>query len=725
MGGFFPMDALAGDAAGFPVEWAKAALIVAMICTAVVIALFGYVNYFTRRTYFRLWTVAWMFYLVYLGASFALLESPQVLLLRMVQRSCMGISALLMYWGAFRLGGHPRRQRELILGLVFIVLWSWCAMEFMDGRLWSSIPVCALLSGGSFYTAYFHLSDRHSSFGKKVLGLGFVAWGLHLLWLPVLEYSPAWTAVAYLALGAVFILIVVGMIAEYQHELSEHVYQTTFESSSDAILIVELETGRILEANAAAGEFTGEAGAESVVGRDCCEMFPELADLFHVPRALVPAVLGGQRKELHLCRADGKRLVYEAAFTLMQQSRRKVLLFTARDVTEQRQSQVALQRSKQQLELALTELRATQHQIIKQERLHALEKMARGVAHDFNNVLAKLLGFCDLLVELPADSLQSKQHLKMMRETAQTGVNAVNRLREFYRTRKPDETYDLVDLGKVIGQAAELTRPNWQNQSQADGVTISLINQVKDGLCVRGLFADLQEVFMNLIMNSVEAMPRGGTITIGAQQLPQQMQVTVQDTGVGMDLETQQRCLEPFYTTKPGGSTGLGLAIVHGIVQRHAGNIEIQSVSGQGTTVLMTLPAARSAGDRAEPQSVGPAPTARLHILVVEDEAILRDIEAQYLTVDGHTVEVAADGREALAKYDTAHFDLVLTDKAMPHMNGDALAEQIKKHPQPPPVIMATGYDDAKSPWVDVLLTKPFTQASLRRAIHLALAKPR
>jgi len=107
MGGLFPLDAFAGDAAGFPVEWAKAALIVAMVCTAVVVALFGYVNYFTRRTYFRLWTVAWMFYLVYLGASFALLESPQVFLLGMAQRSGMGISALLMYWGAFLLGGVP------------------------------------------------------------------------------------------------------------------------------------------------------------------------------------------------------------------------------------------------------------------------------------------------------------------------------------------------------------------------------------------------------------------------------------------------------------------------------------------------------------------------------------------------------------------------------------------------------------------------------------------
>lgn len=717
------MDALAGDAAAFPVEWAKAALIVTMICTAVVIALFGYVNYFTRRTYFRLWTVAWMFYLVYLGASFGLLESPEVWLLRLAQRSCMGISALLMYWGAFLLGERPRGQRELTLGLVFIVLWSWHATGLTDGRLWSTVPVYVLLGTGSFYSAFLYLSDRQSSFGKKVMGVGFIAWGAHLLWLPFLEYSLAWTAVSYLALIAVFFLIVLGMIAEYQNELSEHLYQTTFNSSSDAILIVELETGRILEANAAAGELTGGGVAESVIGRDCRTVFPELADVLHVPAAALTAAVAGQRKEFHLCRADGKRLVYEAAFALMQQSRHKVLLFTARDVTERRQSQMALQRSKQQLEVALTELRATQLHVIKQERLHALEKMARGVAHDFNNVLAKLLGFCDLLVELPSDSLQSKQHLKMMRETVQTGVSAVNRLREFYRSRKTDEIYDAVDLEKVVGQAVELTRPRWQNQSQANGVMISLKVEMSPGVCVHGLFADLQEVFANLILNAVEAMPQGGMITIAAKQLPQQVQITVQDTGVGMDSETQQRCLEPFYTTKPGGNTGLGLAIVHGIVQRHAGNIEIQSAPGRGTTVLVTLPVAVSDGHRAGVQSDNPSRPAGLHILVVEDEAVLRDIEVHYLTADGHTVEVAADGREAVAKFGAARFDLVLTDKSMPYMNGDELAAQIKQHPQAPPVIMATGYDGAGSQHVDVLLTKPFTQASLRQAIYKVFAK--
>jgi CheY-like chemotaxis protein len=350
--------------------------------------------------------------------------------------------------------------------------------------------------------------------------------------------------------------------------------------------------------------------------------------------------------------------------------------------------------------------------------------MASGVAHDFNNVLAKILGFNELLLTWP-DNLNDKdkvrKYLQMVSSSAQDAVKIVNRLREFYRHRKEGEVYQAVDLAPVIEQSIVLTQPKWKDQAMAAGITVRIELDWQEIPYVRGSFSDLREVLINLIFNAVEAMPKGGTITIATRTVDDHVTLSVTDTGLGMTDEVRQRCLEPFFSTKRQQGVGLGLAIVYGIVQRHNGSVEVRSEQDKGTTVEINLPV----HDEADSELLLPetSPQRPLNVLVVEDDPQVRDIEAEYLRGDGHAVTTAANGHEGLLRFRADQFDLVVADRAMPEMNGDQMTEAIKASSPGTPVIMVTGFADmprdnhSAKAIPDLVLRKPITQASLHEAI--------
>jgi len=194
------------------------------------------------------------------------------------------------------------------------------------------------------------------------------------------------------------------------------------------------------------------------------------------------------------------------------------------------------------------------------------------------------------------------------------------------------------------------------------------------------------------------------------------------DTGVGMSEEVRLRCLEPFFSTKSDHGTGLGLGIVYGIVRRHGGKIDIESEVGRGSTVTILLPIHK---DQVvpEPEIDEPSGKRNKRILVVEDEPLVREVISVYLGTDRHEVVTAVNGVDGLEKFNNGTFDLVLTDRAMPQMNGDQLAAAIKKIDPLKPVILLTGFGDVmlgsgeELPGVDLVLSKPFTMSQLRDAI--------
>ena len=383
-----------------------------------------------------------------------------------------------------------------------------------------------------------------------------------------------------------------------------------------------------------------------------------------------------------------------------------------------------------ELQKTLEQLKTTQQQIIQQERLHAFGTMAGGVAHDFNNALSVILGFSEIAlnqIEEDGGNREVAQHLRTIMTAALDGAAMVNRLREFYRPGGRDEPRIAVDVNALVEQAASITRPKWSAQSLGNGIAIEVTTDLHDVPTIAGDPAELREALTNLIFNAVDAMPDGGAVTLRTRAEADGVRLEVNDTGVGMPDPVRRRCLEPFFTTKGERGTGLGLAMVYGTIERHGGTLEIESEPGAGTTFRICLPkhiAASQLDEPAEQHAVDP-----LQILVVDDQPVLCEILAAYLTDDAHTVVTAGNGEEALEKLCAGAFDLVITDHVMPGISGRELAAAVKDHSPETVVFLLTGFADpdgqldhgfAADSAVDHVLAKPLSQIELRKAITRA-----
>jgi signal transduction histidine kinase len=384
------------------------------------------------------------------------------------------------------------------------------------------------------------------------------------------------------------------------------------------------------------------------------------------------------------------------------------------------------------LESALSELRAMQHQIVQRERLSALGSMVTGIAHDFNNSLALILGYGERLQQ-ECRALGVSGNLTDYAQTIVTAAldaaETVSRLRGFHRAAEPGETRRPLHLDEIVQQAISFTRPRWEAETLGRGAPIECTSELAKTPPIAGNAAELREMLTNLIFNAIDAMPQGGSILFRTRLEMDRVALEVRDTGIGMNEEVKRRCLEPFFTTKGDRGSGLGLAMVYGIVQRHSGTVRVQSIPGRGTTFTFTFPQDHS-GLQATP--VEPAQLNRaLRILVVDDQPVLTEILAETLSRDWHHVSTASNGRQALELFDREEFDLVITDKAMPEMNGDQLAAALKGRSPETPVIMLTGFSDISSgdaglsEFIDYVLTKPATNAELRGAIAKVIKKPR
>jgi CheY-like chemotaxis protein len=224
-------------------------------------------------------------------------------------------------------------------------------------------------------------------------------------------------------------------------------------------------------------------------------------------------------------------------------------------------------------------------------------------------------------------------------------------------------------------------------------------------------------------------MPQGGSITVRTRSANSRVILEVADSGTGMTEEVRQRCLEPFFTTKGDRGTGLGLSMVYGILQRHQGSIEIETAPGKGTTFRLSLPAAQEKLPTSKRDLITAA-MRPLQVLLVDDEAMVRQILREYLIGDDHVVETAANGREALDKLPKADFDVVILDRAMPGLSGDQVAVAIKELKPELPVILLTGFGNMMQaagetpPGIDLVLGKPVTIAGLRAGLA-QVVKPR
>jgi CheY-like chemotaxis protein len=391
-----------------------------------------------------------------------------------------------------------------------------------------------------------------------------------------------------------------------------------------------------------------------------------------------------------------------------------------------------MRESNLRLQQALTELQRAQQRIVEQERLRALGQMAGGIFHDFNNALAQVVGYAELLLTRPADLKdhdRSREYLGYILIAARDATAVVERLREFYRAREPGEAHRPIDLNPLVEAVVALTRPRWKDKAQARGAEMRVKTKLAASARVLGDESELREALTNLVFNALDAMPAGGAITIATRDAGNRVVVEVRDTGAGMPPPVRRRCLEPFFTTKGNRGTGLGLSMVHGIMRRHGGEVEVRSAAGRGTTVRLRVPAAARAAPEVGSAPIRLRPGRALSVLVVDDEPRLRDLISRYLAIDGHRVSAAADGARALEQFRAGRFDVLLTDRCMPGMTGDQLAAAVKELAPNTPVIMLTGFGDLmavgddRPTGVDRLLSKPLKLGALRQALKDAVAR--
>ncbi|HEY2341873.1 MAG TPA: ATP-binding protein [Chthoniobacteraceae bacterium] len=515
--------------------------------------------------------------------------------------------------------------------------------------------------------------------------------------------------------------------AEAALVVTEKNYRSIFENAVEGIFLLSAD-GSLLSVNPAFARIFGyesPAGALEKGGPKAFRADPALATEF-LRRVLAEGVVSNfecqalRRDDLLIWITLNGRAIAGPDGAILH------LEGTVEDITERKQTANTLVALNIDLEKAVSDLRATQQQVVQQERLRALGQMASGIAHDFNNALMPIIGFSELLLARPeilGDGKKAGKYLDIIHTGAKDAANIVGRLREFYRANEQSDVFGAVDLNHLVEQVVTLTQPKWKDQAQADGTQINVQTDLQARLFARGEESALREVLTNLVFNAVDAMPNGGVITLRARTETNAAVLEVADTGTGMTPDVRKRCLEPFFSTKGARGTGLGLAMVFGILQRHEGTIDIESQLGKGSVFIVRLPLqeTQAKSEKCE-NSAAEKP---MRVLVVDDEPQVRDVLAAFLTADGHSVATASNGLEGLRAFRQSPCELVVTDKAMPGMSGDQMALAIKQFAPETPIVLLTGFSQFLEtdtiPGIDVLATKPISMPNLRAAIRKAV----
>jgi two-component system cell cycle sensor histidine kinase/response regulator CckA len=365
----------------------------------------------------------------------------------------------------------------------------------------------------------------------------------------------------------------------------------------------------------------------------------------------------------------------------------------------------------------ISERKALEEQLGQAQRLEALGLLAGGIAHDFNNLLTAISGYTGLALEHGGkENDLLRRDLREVRTATARAADLTRQLLAFGRRQVFART--VVDLNSVVLEAHSLL-------NRVIGEKVSVVTRLDPALT--RVYADegqLGQVLVNLALNARDAMPDGGTLTIGTANVGADAVITIADTGHGMDEQTRARIFEPFFSTKGvGEGTGLGLAMVHGIIQQTGGTISVESVLGAGAEFRVVLPGTLDEPEEAVAAMEEGSPRGSETILLVEDEDIVRRLVAEMLEGQGYRVVVAIGPIEALDV--TEPFDLLFTDVVMPSMSGPELASQLIVLRPGIGVLFTSGYSAAavtdRSTLIGDLLEKPFTIEQLARKVREAL----
>jgi PAS domain S-box-containing protein len=515
-------------------------------------------------------------------------------------------------------------------------------------------------------------------------------------------------------------------------------YHAIVDSAPDAIITVD-DNCNIQLVNGAVDHVLGYSHSE-LLGQ-------KLGLLLDQDNPLMPALKetsGNQRAEAAIPvigrYKNGRSGYFDVSWGRWRADQRGFVTTIWRDVTERvaadaalREARDALQKSHDELEMRVEE--RTREREIALRQLHESQKMESigqltgGVAHDFNNLLAVILGSLGLLKKAVPDDPRVARLLDRAIQGAERGATLTTRLLAF--ARRQELKVEFVALQKLIPEMLDFLR-------HSVGPNIVLHAEISPDVCAVEVDANqLELALINLAVNARDAMPQGGSLTIACHDEADGTRVglpggpfvciSIVDTGEGMSEATLARAQEPFFTTKGvGKGTGLGLSMVQGFTVQSGGAMRIQSTPSTGTKVTLWLPRAREGLKlpAAKAEFVRPAEARRLRVLLVDDDILVSMGAADMLLDLGHSVTEAQSGAQALKLLETdSPFDIVVTDYAMPGMNGFELAQRIKGSNPRLPIVLATGYAELPSDRSIEFghLSKPYTANALAAALEKAI----
>jgi PAS domain S-box-containing protein len=521
------------------------------------------------------------------------------------------------------------------------------------------------------------------------------------------------------------------------HE-SETKFRTLFDTMDEGFCVIEFLDGPHgplsdyvhLQANPA---YERQAGLRDVVGKRVREMVPEEADGWVELYRNVLVTGEPIRFERELV-ATGRHLEL-AAFRVESKSRREVAVIF-QNVTERRRAELALRDLNETLERrvdeAIAERASAMAKLHEAQKLETLGQLTGGVAHDINNLLTPITGALDLLNRRHADGDERMARLiDGALQSAERARVLVSRLLGF--ARRQALVTRAVDIASLLSGMRDL-------MTSSIGPTIEIKIVAPDDLPPALADANqLELAILNLCVNSRDAMPNGGVLTVAAEPAVigpgdtsnlkpgAYVRVSVIDMGEGMDEATLAKAIEPFFSTKDiGKGTGLGLSMVHGLAAQLGGAFVITSTPRKGTRADLYLPVTNAAAQSMQRPALDPVSSLRpLAVLLVDDEELVRAGTAEMLRDLGHTVHESESGAEALAKLAAGlHVDAIVTDYMMPRMNGAEIAERLNELEPDLPVLIITGYAGSDLELQQPQLSKPFRQADLAAALDALVDNP-
>jgi len=513
--------------------------------------------------------------------------------------------------------------------------------------------------------------------------------------------------------------------AEEELKSSEELFKILFEFAPDAYYINDL-AGTFINGNKKAEELIGYKKSE-LIGSSFLKL--NLLPLSQMPKAaqlMAKNALGYPTgpDEFVINRKDSSTINLEISTYPIKIANKNLVLGIARDVTQRKQDEEEKRRLEDQLRQA--------------QKMEAIGQLAGGIAHDFNNMLGAISGYADMIKKKFApENPTLDKYISRVLDAAVRSASLTSKLLAFARRGKYEVA--ALDMHEIIQSVINLLEHSIDKR-------ISIVRAFTGhAAIIMGDSSQLQNMILNLAVNSIDAMPGGGTLTFGTGTTTidahfirsrqytikpgPYVKISVSDTGVGMDDETKNRLFQPFFTTKdPGKGTGLGLASVYGTIKSHDGFIDVESQKEKGSTFTLFLPLTEKPQDtHREPVKKPSRGSGK--ILIVDDEALIRDIAREIVQEFGYASETCCDGEQAIAYYRDHYLeiDLVILDLIMPKINGHDCFSALKKINPDIKAIVSSGYaiDDEVNKILKEgasgFLKKPFEMNDLLNCIKKAL----